>query len=117
MRCKDPGYIYILAGKDGAFKIGRTNNIDRRMAQIKPAMPYKPRLICAFYVDDCQCAEQELHIMYGAKRLNGEWFHLDRKDIEEIAKSLAIGALCYEDSLDTFGAVLWPEVVEYQNGV
>lgn len=75
------GYIYVLrSGK--FFKIGKTVDPHGRFMQISPVMPEKVELVFLFYSPTMNTAEATLHDRFNAKRVNGEWFVLDRDDIE-----------------------------------
>lgn len=75
------GFIYILYG-GGYYKIGLTNDIDRRLAQISPALPFTVELVHTIKTDDMVRIEHFLHEKFADKRANGEWFSLSDDDIE-----------------------------------
>lgn len=85
------GYVYLLAGGP-YYKIGCAENVDRRIAQIQPQMPFVANLICAIATHDMRGLEAKLHRRFAERRTNGEWFTLDQADVEYI-KGLA-GADC-----------------------
>lgn len=77
------GYIYVI--RSGPyFKIGRTNRIDRRMAQLGVQMPHPVEIVWTKHVTDMCTAERYLHERFAGKRLNGEWFDLDSNDLHAI---------------------------------
>jgi uncharacterized protein YdaU (DUF1376 family) len=81
----EPGYIYLARrDSDGAIKIGSSNNVPRRIAQLK----YKHRdsisLVGSFAVPDMCDAESALHKRFSNKRLHGEWFSISKEDIAAI---------------------------------
>jgi hypothetical protein len=74
------GYIYILqAGQ--YYKIGRTNDLNQRMTQIQPKLPFETELIHTIETSDPASDESYLHRKFASKRTNGEWFELDEGDI------------------------------------
>lgn len=77
------GYVYILEGGP-YYKIGRTNNVDRRIGEISPKLPFKTRLVCTIATEDMYTLEAELHERFADKRTNGEWFELEPEDVEYI---------------------------------
>mgnify|MGYP000098690222 CR=1 FL=1 len=78
-----PGYIYLLhADTQNCFKIGRTNNLQRRLANI--LLPFPITLVHSIQVADMVWAERHLHQRFADKRLNGEWFNLDSDDVAYI---------------------------------
>lgn len=75
------GYVYILQG-GRYYKIGKTNNLTRRIAEISPKLPFETSLIHAIETDDANRLEAILHNKYTSKQVNGEWFDLDWEDIQ-----------------------------------
>ena len=77
------GYVYLVEGQEKCFKIGYTNNLERRIwDQISPVMPYPLKLIHSIETRDCIELETRIHAAFDDKRLNGEWFKLDDADID-----------------------------------
>jgi Meiotically up-regulated gene 113 len=77
---KKTGLVYAIRGGD-LTKIGTTLSLPRRLSQLAPQCPY--RLDCAHVIktDDMYGVENYWHLQFKAKRLNGEWFALDREDL------------------------------------
>ena len=80
------GFVYVLRGA-GYYKIGLSKNVDRRMEQIEPKLPFETELLCTIATDDMHRLESELHKRFADKRASGEWFQLTENDVEYI-KSL-----------------------------
>jgi hypothetical protein len=80
----EPGFVYLLRGKHGYFKIGIAKKIDKRIEQIAPQLPFKVQLIHFFPSRDMRPAEQRLHRSFSSKRRNGEWFELSEEDVNLI---------------------------------
>lgn len=79
------GFIYVLQMEGHPYyKIGRTNNIDRRIKEISPVLPTKHRLVRYYSVKDAVRGEKTLHNEFKAQRLNGEWFNLTASDLDYI---------------------------------
>jgi hypothetical protein len=82
-------YVYLIQdiSVTGSCKIGKTNHPSRRAREFGVLLPMKTRVIHIIRTEDMQALEKQLHRLYAAKRVNGEWFKLDTEDIEHI-KSL-----------------------------
>lgn len=77
------GYVYLLES-NGVYKIGKSVNVNRRLTQISPVMPYPVELLHAIRTTDHSALEAQLHEMFAPKRLNGEWFELSARDVRFI---------------------------------
>jgi hypothetical protein len=73
-------YVYLLRCGE-YFKIGRTNNLDRRMDQLSIQLPHKPQIIHAIHTNVPAYTERFFHEKFGEFRLNGEWFQLSQEAI------------------------------------
>lgn len=77
------GFVYILFG-NGYYKIGKAKEIDRRVSQISPQLPFEVKLIGFIETDDALALESFYHEKYKDKRVNGEWFMLSDEDVISI---------------------------------
>lgn len=76
------GYIYII--KERYYKIGRTKRFPERPFQVQTELPHKSEIIYYCEVNNYNDVEKQLHKRFKTKKMNGEWFNLDEKDIENL---------------------------------
>lgn len=90
-------YIYfIICGGTGAVKIGRADNVKKRMADLQVSNPSKLSLLCHFRAPSI--FEPTLHTIFSKSRLRGEWFSITDEllDLAEIGNDQNyIGVLNY----------------------
>lgn len=77
----DFSFVYLM--KSGKFyKIGRSNDADRRAYELRIQLPEEIKLIHKIKTDDPIGIEEYWHKRFREKRKKGEWFELTRQDIE-----------------------------------
>ena len=80
------GYVYVLSDKN-AYKIGRSSKGgENRIKELQTGNSNELELILEIFVEDYVCVEKFLHLKYKNKKVrrNGEWFNLNKKDIDDI---------------------------------
>ena len=75
------GFVYLM--KSGKYyKIGRSNDADRRAYELRIILPEKLEVIHKIKTNDPIGIEEYWHKRFKGKRKNGEWFELTRQDVE-----------------------------------
>lgn len=80
------GYVYLVK-LDKHYKIGISVSPESRLQEFT-LLPYPLEDICIEKVVNYKQVEKELHSFYADKRVRGEWFSLDDKDIDYIKQYL-----------------------------
>jgi hypothetical protein len=81
-----PSFIYVITAQEfiGTYKIGLTNSIERRLADMQTGCPYLLFALRSYMVTNPVAVEAMLHAFFHKKRVRGEWFRLDDTDLNYI---------------------------------
>lgn len=78
------GFVYLIKGVHGYYKIGRAVRPPDRISQLEVALPFDIEVLHLIECKDHFEAESMFHKKYRNKRVRGEWFRLTEEDIAEI---------------------------------
>ncbi|MES1159745.1 MAG: GIY-YIG nuclease family protein [Bacteroidota bacterium] len=88
--------VYILKTGKNLYKIGRTRDLQKRLASYHTHLPILFRVIRQYPAANMADLEESLHVVFQHKRVKGEWFELRKDDLvicDNIARNYALTKL------------------------
>jgi Meiotically up-regulated gene 113 len=76
------GFVYLVKGHPGEYKIGRTKLVDRRLSELGATASIEHELVHEIKTDDPSGVEAYWHKRFATKRMRGEWFRLSPTDVK-----------------------------------
>lgn len=90
--------VYIIQAND-RFKIGKAKRPQERISNAQSFCPYKIRLILIIDTNADYEVEKYLHEYFSHKKAKGEWFFLQRSDIDWIAEKYREKVLLIDEAV------------------
>lgn len=81
------GYVYLFRAENGVYKIGSSKDPTARL-QGFATLPFGLDLIHQMPSNDPRWVERMLHKRFALKRVRGEWFALDERDVTAIVATV-----------------------------
>ena len=81
-------YVYLMCGQNGLSKIGFSGVPSKRALRVSREEGVDYRVVDKVWVDSCAEVEAWLHSRYREKNVRGEFFDLDKGEIEDFSRVL-----------------------------
>ena len=74
-------FVYIIqAGNTNLYKIGYTNNPERRIKGLQTGNPQSLRFVTIYETPNPRELERKIHDIVAREKMVGEWFEIDHVD-------------------------------------
>lgn len=79
------GYVYLIgSSRFGWYKIGKSRKVNIRIENIGILLPFRIQIFAVWKSTSHDLVEKLFHEKYADKWINGEWFSLDKKELDKI---------------------------------
>ncbi len=88
--------VYILKTGKNLYKIGKTRDLQKRLASYHTHLPILFRVVRQYAAANMNELEESLHIVFQHRRIKGEWFQLNDQELiicDNIARHYALDKL------------------------
>jgi uncharacterized protein YerC len=88
--------VYILKTGKNLYKIGKTRDLQKRLATYHTHLPILFRVVRQYPAANMSELEESLHIVFQHRRVKGEWFQLNDQDLiicDNISRHYALDKL------------------------
>lgn len=86
-------YVYVVyCAETGLYKIGTSDNANRRFKELQSGSAFTVELYAAFecHPELGRFFEKQLHEKFRGRRTHGEWFKLERADLDFLAQDVVL---------------------------
>jgi hypothetical protein len=83
------GHVYLIGSPTFHwYKIGKSSNAAIRVNQLGILLPFRIEVVAVWKVQAPRVIEYSLHKKYEKSRINGEWFHFEKAQVDEIVADM-----------------------------
>lgn len=75
------GYIYVIRSENGKYKIGKAQDVNKRLQSLQTGTPEKLELVLTIKTSNKNVLETICHRQFSSKKIRGEWFSLTDDDL------------------------------------
>jgi hypothetical protein len=93
---EEAAFIYLFESTDGLFKVGRSENPNSRILDVRSPRGGKLSIRETYSTNVSVALEAEVHHFFRSHRVEGEWFSLDQDSVQNFG---AIVQQCEKDLL------------------
>lgn len=75
------GFVYLIKGRRGEYKLGHTSVVDRRVSELATGSPVDLQVVHEIKTDDPLGVEAYWHRRFANSRIKNEWFNPNASDV------------------------------------